>query len=61
MRECSIQVPMVIRGYSRISPFFDGFELVDPGLVKLNDWRADDLESRAEGGAWVYGGVGRKR
>lgn len=53
-------VPMVIRDYSQILPFFDGFELVDPGLVKLNKWRADDLESRAKGGAWVYGAVGRK-
>jgi hypothetical protein len=52
--------PMIFRGRDEIIPFFGGLDLVEPGLVKINRWRPDDLEARATGGAWVYGGVGRK-
>jgi S-adenosyl methyltransferase len=41
--------------------FFDGFELVDPGLVWVREWRPDNpLCARAAEKVWKVGGVGRK-
>jgi SAM-dependent methyltransferase len=41
--------------------FFDGFELVEPGLVWLRQWRPDHpLHTRAAEEIWKVGGVGRK-
>ncbi|GLY72686.1 SAM-dependent methyltransferase [Actinoallomurus iriomotensis] len=41
--------------------FFDGFELVDPGLVWLRQWRPDHpLHARAAEKIWKVGGIGRK-
>jgi hypothetical protein len=46
---------------AQIARFFDGFDLVEPGLVKIFDWRPDETEpvDRTAGGA--YGAVGVKR
>jgi hypothetical protein len=41
--------------------FFDGFDLVDPGLVWLREWRPDDpLRAQVADRVWMVGGVGRK-
>jgi S-adenosyl methyltransferase len=41
--------------------FFDGFELVDPGLVAVRQWRPDIRPAtRAAQTVWAVGGVGRK-
>jgi S-adenosyl methyltransferase len=32
---------LTIRGYDEILPFFDGFDLLDPGLVQVPLWRPD--------------------
>jgi len=38
---------------------FDGLELVEPGVVRVADWRPDSqLEAASPTGLW--GGVGRK-
>ena len=54
--------PVNIRSYAQIKRFFDGFELVEPGLVYVSRWRPegpDDLfDQPAHSG--YYGGVGRK-
>ncbi|WP_345575893.1 SAM-dependent methyltransferase [Nonomuraea rosea] len=44
-----------------ILPFFDGLDLVDPGVVYVREWRPDSpfLQERPEK-AWVMVGVGRK-
>ncbi|HUY46714.1 MAG TPA: SAM-dependent methyltransferase [Streptosporangiaceae bacterium] len=50
------------RSRADILRFFDGFELVDPGLVYLPLWRPDlpaDVPSDP-GKFWVLGGVGRR-
>ncbi|HEX6467989.1 MAG TPA: SAM-dependent methyltransferase [Streptosporangiaceae bacterium] len=46
---------------AQIARFFEGFDLVEPGLVKIFDWRPDETEpvDRTAGGA--YGAVGVKR
>ncbi|TDC89921.1 SAM-dependent methyltransferase [Actinomadura sp. 7K507] len=52
--------PMVFRAYDGVLRLFNGLTLVEPGLVKVNRWRADAAEAAASGGAWVYGGVAVK-
>ncbi|NUP63106.1 MAG: SAM-dependent methyltransferase [Nonomuraea sp.] len=43
----------------RIAAYFDGFELVEPGLVAVSKWPEETADSGSS--AWMYGGVGRKR
>ncbi|MEV0128916.1 SAM-dependent methyltransferase [Dactylosporangium sp. NPDC050688] len=49
--------PIVPRGRADILRLFDGYELLDPGLVWLGDWRPDDGDAQVSHG---YGGVGVK-
>ncbi len=50
---------LVTRTRAQVERFFDGLELVDPGLVEIQRWRPDEQGSTLPGG--FYGGVGRKR
>ena len=50
---------LVTRTRAEVARFFDGLELVDPGLVEIQLWRPDKQDSILPGG--FYGGVGRKR
>ena len=54
--------PLVLRSHAQISGFFDGFSLVDPGLVQVPLWRPDGRPPRPKDLAKVaiYGGVGRR-
>jgi hypothetical protein len=52
--------PIYLRSRSEILPFFDGFELVEPGLVMLDEWQPDREEPGPAPTRWMYGGVGRK-
>jgi trans-aconitate methyltransferase len=47
------------RTHAQVAQFFDGFDLLNPGLVEIQLWRPDDPTSMLPGG--FYGGVGRKR
>jgi hypothetical protein len=51
-----------VRSRADILRFFDGFELVDPGLVYIPEWRPDSPEDVPEDPAkfWALVGVGRK-
>jgi hypothetical protein len=52
--------PFVLRSRARVESFFDGLDMVEPGVVQLPYWRPDG----GEGGPskiWLYAGVGRKR
>src|SRR6266545_410641 len=51
--------PVVLRTRAHIQRFFDGFELVDPGLVQIQCWRPDGPIPDVPGG--IYGGVGCRR
>lgn len=54
--------PLIHRSHAEISRFFSGFDLLEPGLTQVNEWRPDDdLDRRRPGGEWFYVGVGRKR
>jgi SAM-dependent methyltransferase len=48
---------IVTRTREQVARFFDGFELVEPGLVEIQRWRPEE-PSLLPGG--FYGGVGRK-
>ncbi|MGH3391753.1 MAG: SAM-dependent methyltransferase [Actinomadura sp.] len=52
--------PMVFRDRAAITRFFDGFELIDPGVVHLTEWHSDEVERARTGGEWLLGGVGHK-
>jgi hypothetical protein len=49
---------LVTRTRAQVERFFDGWELLDPGLVEIQRWRPDQQSSMLPGG--FYGGVGRK-
>jgi hypothetical protein len=49
------------RTRAEVLHFFDGFEMVDPGLTYIREWRPDNpLSARAAKAIWMAGGVGRK-
>ena len=48
------------RTQGEVSRFFDGLDLVDPGVVAVQHWRPrSEIEANAKSAMW--GGVGRKR
>jgi hypothetical protein len=54
--------PIYFRNKSDIALFFDGFELVDPGLVTIDAWNPDSDETDRPAkkvGKWLYGAIGR--
>jgi len=51
--------PIVLRSRAVIARFFEGLELVPPGLGDVAAWRAD-VSPAEPGRAIVLGGVGRK-
>ena len=51
--------PGVARTQREIARFFDGLELVSPGIVDISSWRAS-LPVREPGRTVLYAGVGRK-
>ena len=52
--------PFVLRSTDRVGRFFDGLELVDPGVVQLPFWRPDGAIEGDPSKIWLYAGVGRK-
>ncbi|TDD96476.1 hypothetical protein E1298_03185 [Actinomadura rubrisoli] len=53
--------PLVHRSHAAITRFFDGFEVLDPGVTQVNEWRPDNEDERGRpGGEWFYVGVGHK-
>ena len=53
---------LTYRSRTQIEKLFDGFSLIEPGLVRLPEWRPiSELQARAErvGAEWMLGGVGR--
>jgi hypothetical protein len=52
--------PLNLRTRSQVQEFFNGFNLIDPGVVFLSQWRPTG-EYHAQGGTrWAYCGVGEK-
>ncbi|OIJ63914.1 SAM-dependent methyltransferase [Streptomyces mangrovisoli] len=55
--------PVTARSRAEIGELFDGFDLVDPGLVYVPLWRPGPQDEIPENPSqyWVYAGVGEKR
>jgi hypothetical protein len=55
-------IPYRLRSPEQIAGFFEGLELVEPGVVSCPRWRPDPPDTRDGGPAEVdaFGGVGRK-
>ncbi|MEU9187473.1 SAM-dependent methyltransferase [Streptomyces sp. NPDC048484] len=49
-------VPYHVRGVEEIAGFFEGLDLVEPGVAQVTQWRPDSPASVVD----AYGGVGRK-
>jgi len=51
-----------VRRQHELLPYFDGLEVLEPGLVEVSTWRPDsDLGPKQLTQEWIeYGGVGRK-
>ena len=52
--------PMVMRTKDEVERFFAGFEIVEPGIVFLSQWRPSTEYYAGGGTRWVYAGIGRK-
>jgi len=54
--------PVTLRTRAQIAAFFDGWDLVEPGLVQVPLWRPDGKPPRQKelDRIWVYGGVALK-
>jgi hypothetical protein len=50
--------PITIRSHAEMLGYFDGLELVEPGVVMMNDWRPSEDSPRTAISMWA--GVGRK-
>ena len=58
----SASAPFVPRMSSQVTPFFDGLEVAEPGIVNLHEWRPESdfvTPSLQEIGAYFLCGVGR--
>jgi len=45
-----------------VEPYFEGLELVEPGVVFIPQWRPDPRQPTEDGAehTWAVGGVARK-
>jgi SAM-dependent methyltransferase len=50
--------PVTMRSHAQVARFFDGLDLVEPGLVQVHRWRADPADPDSE--LANYGAVARK-
>ena len=52
--------PIFFREHAEVAGFFDGLELVEPGLVTIDKWHPDPEDPAPPATRWLYGAVGRK-
>jgi hypothetical protein len=55
-----VSTPQTLRGRAEVSRFFDGLDLVPPGLVYVHTWRPDHGDIAPAEAASAHGGVARK-
>ena len=56
----SMGQPVTFRTHEQVSRFFSRLELMDPGVVPIQDWRADSPLDLKSAPTAMWGGVGRK-
>lgn len=52
--------PLTVRSRLELIDFFDGMELLDPGVVSCSLWRPGPIDVGAPIEVSMFGGVGRK-
>ncbi|WP_188187055.1 SAM-dependent methyltransferase [Nonomuraea sp. SYSU D8015] len=53
--------PLVHRSREAVTRMFDGFDVLEPGVTHVAEWRPDEpWETELAGSEWWYVGVGRK-
>jgi S-adenosyl methyltransferase len=55
-----VSTPQTLRSYEQVSRFFDGLELVPPGVVPVHTWHPGPDEEIPPGGVSAHGGVAKK-
>ena len=60
MYDWAIQQAPADRSRQEVARFFTGTDLVEPGLVRVEEWRPDPTTDRSAKSS-LWGGVGRKR
>ncbi|MFH9264836.1 MULTISPECIES: SAM-dependent methyltransferase [unclassified Streptomyces] len=59
----NIRNPLIMRSREEIGRFFEGYEMVEPGLVSMPEWRPDTPQSPEQEDPYAFSGfagVGRK-
>ena len=51
---------ITLRGRQQVAPFFDGLELLGPGLVSGTEWLTPEESGRTTGISFGYSGIARK-
>ncbi len=55
-----IKNPLIMRTHDEVARFFDGYEMVEPGLVKMAEWRPETPVAQEDPYAFSgFAGVGR--
>lgn len=55
-----IRNPLIMRSREEIARFFEGYDMVEPGLVPMADWRPDTAREDEDPYAFAgFAGVGR--
>jgi hypothetical protein len=55
-----VSTPQTLRDRAEVTRFFDGLDLVPPGVVYVHAWRPDPGDPSPAGGVSAHGGVARK-
>ncbi|MEU6672115.1 SAM-dependent methyltransferase [Streptomyces sp. NPDC046727] len=53
-------VTLVSRSHAEVGTFFEGLDLLEPGIVSVADWRPEEPPAATDGPVSLYGAVGRK-
>jgi hypothetical protein len=55
-----VSTPQTLRSYEQVCRFFEGLELIPPGVVPVHSWHAGPEDEVPPGGVSAHGGVARK-
>ena len=55
-----VSTPQTLRDRDQVARFFEGLELVEPGLVYVHTWRPGEFDTAPESATSAWGGVARK-
>lgn len=52
-------IPIYFRSAEEVATIFEGLQLVEPGVVMLDEWHVDLDDSQPIATKWLYGGIGK--